>query len=248
MKFIGNIFLASVILLTLISLGCGDSSTGERDENEILISIKNGNVQGHEIVGVKKGQQVKLNFTSDQRMSIHLHGYDIEAEIPMDKSETIEFEAHATGRFSVTTHISDDNHSSHGSQEIHAKLFESPTLLEGDTYSYTVDIGMNPGVIPYHDQMSHDILGVIVTSLAASEDDVSIIIKGDEQLFHPNEVMVRPGATIKWISKNPDKVRITSGNPPTDLQSGLNAVTHGAGNGEHASGGERTLLTVEVHP
>ena len=248
MKFTGNIFLASVILLTLISLGCGDRSTGERNENKVSISIKNGNVQGHKIVEAKKGQQVELNFTSDQRMSIHLHGYDIKAEIPMDGSETIEFEAYATGGFPVTMHISDDNHSSHGTHEMHGKLFESPTLLEGDTYSYTVDVGMDPSVIPYHDHMSHDISGVIVTSLDASEDDVSIIIKGDEQLFHPNEVTVRPGATIKWISKNLDKVRITSGNPPTDLQSGLNAVTHGAGNGEHASEEERTLLTVEVHP
>ena len=248
MKFISNIFFVSVILLMLIYPACGGSSTGEINKNEILVSIKNGNVEGDKIVKVKKGEQVKLKFTSDQEMSIHLHGYDIEAEIPMDGSETIEFEAHATGAFPVTAHISEENHSSHTSHEIHGKLFESPTLLEGDSYTYTLDIDMHPGVIPYHDHMSHNISGAIVASLDASEDDVIIIIKDDMQLFHPNEVTVKPGATIKWVSKNPDKVRITSGNPPADSHAGHNAGAHEAGSGEQTSEEERSLFTVEVRP
>ena len=247
MKFIGNIFLVSALLLTLISLACGDTSTGEGNENEVFISIINGNVQGRKLVEVKKGQQVRLNFTSDQKMSIHLHGYDIEAEIPMDGSEVIAFEAHATGGFPVTAHISDGNHSSQESHEMHGQLFESPTLLEGETYSYRVGVDMDHGVLPYHDHMSHDMVGTIIVSSNASEDDVSIIIKGDNQLFHPDEVTVKPGATIKWISENPDKVRITSGNPPADSQSGHNTGTHGSGNAEHTSE-EELLLTVEVRP
>ena len=248
LKVIRNIFFASVIVLMLIYPACGGSSTGDINKNEILISIKNGNVEGDKIVKVKKGEQVKLKFTSDQEMSIHLHGYDIEAEIPMDGSETIEFEAHATGAFPVTAHISEENHSSHTSHEIHGKLFESPTLLEGDSYTYTLDIDMHPGVIPFHDHMSHNISGAIVASLDASEDDVIIIIKDDMQLFHPNEVTVKPGATIKWVSKNPDKVRITSGDPPADSHAGHNAGSHEAGTGEHTTEEERSLLTVEVRP
>ena len=96
--------------------------------------------------------------------------------------------------------------------------------------------------------MSHNISGAIVASLDASEDDVIIIIKDDMQLFHPNEVTVKPGATIKWVSKNPDKVRITSGDPPADSHAGHNAGSHEAGTGEHTTEEERSLLTVEVRP
>ena len=60
MKFVSNIFFASVIMLMLIYPACGGSSTGEINKNEILVSIKNGNVEGDKIVKVKKGEQVKL--------------------------------------------------------------------------------------------------------------------------------------------------------------------------------------------
>ena len=56
---------------------------------------------------------VKLNITTDQNTKIHIHGYDIEKELQRGSFELIEFEATATGRFSITIHSVKNNHTSH---------------------------------------------------------------------------------------------------------------------------------------
>jgi hypothetical protein len=59
---------------------------------------------GHETVRVTKGDEVVLRFTSDRAIALHLHGYDIEANIPAGGSATIRFRANIAGRFPVSEH------------------------------------------------------------------------------------------------------------------------------------------------
>ena len=73
MKLLRNIFLCNVILLIFFSFACGESLEEEKKVNEIEIVISGGIVEGEETVVVGKDQQVKLNFTSDQEMTVHHH-------------------------------------------------------------------------------------------------------------------------------------------------------------------------------
>lgn len=55
-------------------------------------------------VRVKQGDHVRLLWTSDERIILHLHGYDIEKEVRPGKVTEFAFEAYATGRFPVAIH------------------------------------------------------------------------------------------------------------------------------------------------
>jgi hypothetical protein len=53
---------------------------------------------------VTQGQTVEMVWTSDEAGQLHLHGYDIEFEVSPESPTVVTFEAHATGRFPVTSH------------------------------------------------------------------------------------------------------------------------------------------------
>jgi hypothetical protein len=50
---------------------------------------------------------VKLRWTSDRPIILHLHGYDIENKVEPGIVSEMAFVARATGRFSVEEHKSD---------------------------------------------------------------------------------------------------------------------------------------------
>jgi FtsP/CotA-like multicopper oxidase with cupredoxin domain len=56
------------------------------------------------LIRVKEGDVVKLRWTSDQALVVHLHGYDIEKRIAPGSAVEMTFTAHATGRFPVHVH------------------------------------------------------------------------------------------------------------------------------------------------
>jgi hypothetical protein len=53
---------------------------------------------------VDQGDFVELTWVSDEAGELHLHGYDIAFEVSPAKPTVVAFEAHATGRFPVTSH------------------------------------------------------------------------------------------------------------------------------------------------
>jgi len=55
-------------------------------------------------IRVKQGDVVKLRWSSDRPIALHLHGYDIEAKVAPGKVAEMTFAARATGRFSVEEH------------------------------------------------------------------------------------------------------------------------------------------------
>ena len=65
-------------------------------------------------------------------------------------------------------------------------------------------------------------------------------MRDGERQFHPEHVTVKPGASVKWIIESEEKVRLTSGLPPS---------SHGD-HSNHSSEGssEKTLITLEVYP
>jgi len=56
------------------------------------------------LIRVKEGDAVKLRWTSDKPIALHLHGYDIETKVEPGIVAEMAFAARATGRFPVLEH------------------------------------------------------------------------------------------------------------------------------------------------
>ena len=56
------------------------------------------------LIRINEGDLVKLRWTSDQPLVLHLHGYDIEKRIAPGAVTEFAFTAYATGRFPIHVH------------------------------------------------------------------------------------------------------------------------------------------------
>ena len=56
------------------------------------------------LIRVNEGDVVKLRWTSDQPIVLHLHGYDIEKRVAPGTITELAFTAYATGRFPIHVH------------------------------------------------------------------------------------------------------------------------------------------------
>ena len=66
----------------------------------------------HHFLGLysKKDDTVTIVVTSDEPISFHLHGYDIEKEVRPNEPETLAFTANYTGSFPFTIHVVEGSH------------------------------------------------------------------------------------------------------------------------------------------
>ena len=75
-------------------------------EVTFALRIENGHVpENMRLIRVKNNDVVKLQWSADRPMTIHLHGYDIEKEITPGTMTEMTFAARATGRFTVEPHL-----------------------------------------------------------------------------------------------------------------------------------------------
>jgi hypothetical protein len=56
------------------------------------------------LIRVKQGDVVKLRWSSDRPIALHLHGYDLEQRVEPGVVAEMTFTARATGRFPVAEH------------------------------------------------------------------------------------------------------------------------------------------------
>ena len=68
------------------------------------LQIRDRKVLGPGTLRVKEGEQVRLEWSSDEVTKLHLHGYDIETGIEQGDPTITTFEAHSAGRFPITSH------------------------------------------------------------------------------------------------------------------------------------------------
>ena len=80
----------------------------------VAIEISKRKVVGKNVVRVSQGDEVRLDWTTDEPVELHLHGYDIEAKAAPGKPAIMEFTARASGRFPVEAHGFDSGTSEHG--------------------------------------------------------------------------------------------------------------------------------------
>jgi hypothetical protein len=89
-------------LLALLSA----STTADAAEVTFALRIQNGRVpESMRLIRVKRNDLVKLKWSTDKPMSIHLHGYDIEKQVNPGAETEMTFMARATGRFTVEPHL-----------------------------------------------------------------------------------------------------------------------------------------------
>lgn len=67
----------------------------------IHATVQGGNVDGPSQPEVQQGERVRIVVEADVSDEVHLHGYDLTAEVAPDEAGEIEFRATATGVFEV---------------------------------------------------------------------------------------------------------------------------------------------------
>jgi hypothetical protein len=103
--------IAGIVGFAAIFLGIGlslaDTEKAEpatEPDVRFEVQIENRKVVGNQLIRVTEGQVVEMIWTTDEETQVHIHGYEIHIPTSPDAPARITFEAHATGRFPVTSH------------------------------------------------------------------------------------------------------------------------------------------------
>jgi hypothetical protein len=105
MTCVSPIRSALAALVLVLSL-CGAASVTTAGEVTFVLRVANARLpENMRLIRVKQNDVVKLEWSADKPMSVHLHGYDIEKEIKPGTVTEMTFTARATGRFTVEPHI-----------------------------------------------------------------------------------------------------------------------------------------------
>ena len=107
MNLVASAHRLAALLLWLCALGPAPS-LAQGPERTFDLRIEQGRVAKEmRVVRVKQGDAVKLRWTTDRPIILHLHGYDIESKVEPGAVTEMVFIARATGRFPVEEHRPD---------------------------------------------------------------------------------------------------------------------------------------------
>jgi len=97
--------LIGLLALSLVWLVSQPSAYAQGAEVVFDLRIEQGKVaQNLRLLRVKQGDAVKLRWTTDRPIIVHLHGYDIETKVVPGAVSEMVFDARAAGRFPVEEH------------------------------------------------------------------------------------------------------------------------------------------------
>jgi hypothetical protein len=89
----------AAVLLGVVLL-CGAAAA-----REFEISIRDRRVEGSaSTLRVQRGETVLLRFRTDEAVSLHVHGYDVQVKLFPASPDATRFEAKVAGRFAITAH------------------------------------------------------------------------------------------------------------------------------------------------
>lgn len=77
------------------------NATGTVEAVEIAVEIEDGAVRGDREYTVAAGERVRIEVQADVRDEVHVHGYDVLADVSPDRPAVITFRADAPGVFEV---------------------------------------------------------------------------------------------------------------------------------------------------
>jgi len=106
-----------MLLVASLFLHWGMATASETKTFDIQITERKVVGDNH-LVRVTLGDEVVLNWQTDETVTVHLHGYDIEQRIVAGAPAKMSFTAHATGRFPVTSHGFENQHDGHGHEAL----------------------------------------------------------------------------------------------------------------------------------
>ena len=89
------------------------------------LTISQGQVAANNrTIKVLEGDLVELQWIADEKLTLHLHGYDVTLELMAGEPGTMGFTAHAAGRYPVAIHRSTDHKKSghHKSAVLHVEV------------------------------------------------------------------------------------------------------------------------------
>jgi len=75
---------------------------------------------GARTVRAVRGEPLVIRIRSDEKLSVHVHGYDVRADVKPGAAASLALVARHAGRFPVTAHLDDAKPGRHGAE---------PTLL-----------------------------------------------------------------------------------------------------------------------
>ena len=103
--YYGHSWTEKEVLKDIAALAKEDQKVSSaKKERTFDIEIKKRKVTGEKVIRVKQGEQVSLRLTTDEAVTLHLHGYDIEKTVKPGETVVMSFRAHATGRFAIESH------------------------------------------------------------------------------------------------------------------------------------------------
>ena len=96
-----------MLLLAMLAIGAA-SAVAQTPEVVFDLKVEKGKVApSMRLIRVKQGDAVKLRWTTDRPIVLHLHGYDIETKVAPGAVAEMAFAARATGRFPIEEHKPD---------------------------------------------------------------------------------------------------------------------------------------------
>ena len=102
--------LAALAVLALGAAGCGGDDDDEgagttpatSQPQEVTVEVKDAEPVGGIVrADIKQGTEVMLTVTSDVEDEVHVHGYDLSAEVAPGQPAHISFKADIAGEFEV---------------------------------------------------------------------------------------------------------------------------------------------------
>jgi hypothetical protein len=97
--------MTCVALLVSLALASTLAAYAQAPEVVFDLKIEKGRVAERlRMIRVKQGDAVRLRWTSDRPIILHLHGYDIETKVTPGAVAEMAFTARAAGRFPVEEH------------------------------------------------------------------------------------------------------------------------------------------------
>ena len=113
------------LLLAAAVAGFGPAVRASAADLTFDLEVVGGKVPPNKrVIRIKQSDVVRLRWRTDQPLTLHLHGYDIELALDRGVPGEMTFTARATGRFPVNIHEGSAGAGGHSHQETPLVLIE----------------------------------------------------------------------------------------------------------------------------
>jgi len=118
LMFRDRVVLAGCVSACLLLVAGGAFLGATAVELTFDLKVEHGRIpDAMRLIRVKQGDVVRMRWTADQPLVLHLHGYDIEKRVEPHATTELTFTASATGRFPVHVHAQGERAGGHAHEQ-----------------------------------------------------------------------------------------------------------------------------------